>query len=207
MAHHYASFRFPVPEAGQYASLIGIQSDLNGVIEYCDYLLNSEVATKRDFVLWEGLCSASVVRYARCFASGVRDKLSHSLLDGADSKLRDFHNYVVELRNKHVAHSVNPFEENVVTLQIGDHFTASTEIVAVNGSHGRTVGLGLGEEDQLKALAEWVLERVKEMMKKEKTGLLALAHRRPLSELKAHGMVEARGATTWADASKRRPHP
>lgn len=207
MAHHYAGYRFPVPEAAWYASLIGIQSDLNGVIEYCDYLLNNEVATKRDFVLWEGLCSAAVVRYARCFASGVRERLPQSLVEDADPKLRAFHEYIIELRNKHVAHSVNPFEENDVTVQIGEHFKESKEIVAITGAHGRTVGLGIGEEDQLKILAQWVLEKVRTTMKEEREQLLPLAHKKSLADLKAFGNVEARSAPTWAAAATRRQRP
>jgi len=150
----YTGYRFPVPEAVRLASLGGIEQDLRGVIAYCDLLIERSEVTKLNFVEWEALSSAAVIRYARCFSSGVRDYLAHDLLDSEDPDLQQAHRFFMDLRSKHVAHSVNPFEENDVTLQIAAHFQSSQEICAVNTAHGRRIGLSFGAPDLLKRLAE-----------------------------------------------------
>ena len=59
------------------------------------------------------LISAGVIAYARCFKTGVRierlnaDTLSNSVA-GFDLEI---HEYLIALRDKHVAHSVNNFED------------------------------------------------------------------------------------------------
>ena len=203
----YTNYRFPVPEAARLASLGGIEQDLRGVIAYCSLLVERSEIEKLNFVEWEAISSAAVVRYARCFSSGVRDSLEHDLLDTADIDLKEAHRFFIDLRNKHVAHSVNPFEENDVTLQIAAHFQSSQEIFAVHTAHGRRIGLSFGAPDQLKRLAEWVLLKVEEEMKTEKDKLLQVARQRPLAELKAHGVPQAAASASDNNVGQRRKHP
>jgi len=203
----YTNYRFPVPEAARLASLGGIEQDLRGVIAYCDLLIERSEIAKLNFVEWEAISSAALVRYARCFSFGVRDSLTHGLLDTADAALKEAHRFFVELRSKHVAHSINPFEENDVTLQIAAHFQSSQEIFAVNTSHGRLIGLSFGAPDQLKRLAEWVLLKVEEEMKTEKAKLLQMARERPLAELKAYGVPQAAASASDSQVGQRRKRP
>jgi hypothetical protein len=203
----YTGYRFPVPEAARLASLGGIEQDLRGVIAYCDLLVERSEITKLNFFEWEAFSSAAVIRYARCFSSGVRDYLAHDLLDSADLELQQAHRFFMDLRSKHVAHSVNPFEENDVTLQIAAHFQSSQEICAVNTAHGRRIGLSFGAPDLLKRLAEWLLRKVKEEMKVEKAALLQIARRRLLAELKAYGVPQAAASAIDGYVGKRRERP
>lgn len=203
----YTNYRFPVPEAARLASLGGIEQDLQGVIAYCDVLIDRSEITKLNFVEWEAISSAAVVRYARCFSSGVREALEHDLLNLADPDLQELHRFIIDLRNKHVAHSVNPFEENDVTLQIASHFQSSEEITAVNTAHGRLIGLSFGMPDQLKRLAEWLLLKLIEEVKNEKVKLLKLARTRPLVELKAYGVPEHAASASNNSVGRRRGRP
>jgi hypothetical protein len=136
------------------------------------------------FPLYEALSGAAVVRYGRCFKSGVRDRLPELALDAAPEVLKDTHEFVLDLRDKHVAHSVNPFEENDVTVQIADHYASSQEICAVNTAHGRAVGFPSDKPSQLKSLAEWWVAWLNTEMEKEKVLLLQLAKTFPLESLK-----------------------
>src|SRR3990167_7217377 len=54
--------------------------------------------------------------YARCFASGFRRSLEHTLLDTAPEHIKKTHTYFIEIRNKHVAHSVNSSEKGNVLV-------------------------------------------------------------------------------------------
>jgi hypothetical protein len=60
----------------------------------------------------KALIFAGVVAYGRCFTSGVRDlKLDpDDLTARAKSFDEEIHAYLYDLRNKHIAHSVNDFE-------------------------------------------------------------------------------------------------
>ena len=150
------------------------------------------------------MSSAAVIRYARCFSTGTREQLPHDLLDGADSELREAHEYFIALRSKHFAHSVNPFEENDVTVQIGDHFESSEEITEINSVHGRTVGLSFSDPEQLKQLAEWVHLKVRKMMEEERVKLLGFARMRPLAELKAYGIPSPGSDATRSNVKKKK---
>ncbi|MBA3528207.1 MAG: hypothetical protein H0X71_09285 [Rubrobacter sp.] len=56
--------------------------------------------------LWE----SSLVTYARCFGTGKRVRLDASVFDGQPEGALRWHKYFKDTRNKHVSHSVNPFE-------------------------------------------------------------------------------------------------
>lgn len=68
----------------------------------------------------KALIFAGVVSYARCFKSGVREVRldSSELTKNVEHFDFSIHDYVVALRDKHVAHSVNEFErcEAVATM-------------------------------------------------------------------------------------------
>lgn len=218
---HEKSYRFPLPTADRFASLAGIRSDLEQVIAYCDRMINRYAdpelkqtpfdivgfTTPFDFVDWEALSTAASISYARCFASGVRQSLDSNLLNTADIEFKALHDFVVNLRNKHIAHSVNPLEENLVTVHIDDRFQSAQEIETVASSHTSVAGLSTEVPAQLKRLAQWWLDKVDEEMAVERAKLLQIARNTPLSDLKAHGIPQPRPTSQIGDVRKRRGHP
>ena len=201
-------YRFPVPEARRLASLAGIATDLQAVVEYCRRLESLWLNLRTlDFSLSEALSTAAVVRYGRCFKSGVRERLPEDALDVAPAALRDTHKFVIELRDKHVAHSVNPFEENEVAVQIADHYVSSEEIFSINTEHGRAVGLPSDKPVQLRGLAEWWMAWLEIEMIKEKDMLLTLAKSFTLEELKRNEQSVLVANTSPRTVGKRRSRP
>lgn len=67
------------------------------------------------------LIGAGTVAYARGFKSGVRVSLDSDLLAAACPSFdRALHDYLVDLRDKHIAHSVNAFESaEAVAVMVG----------------------------------------------------------------------------------------
>jgi len=201
-------YRFPVPQAARLASFAGVESDLRAVVEYCKRLeAQWRSLGTLDFPLHEALSAAAVIRYGRCFKQGVRQRLLEKHLNAAPSELGHTHRYVIELRDKHVAHSVNPFEENDVTVQISDHYVSSAEVFAVNTAHGRAVGFPSDMPAKLRALGEWWLAWLEVEIKKEKEMLVNLAKTFTLEELKRNGEVLLAADTTPHTVGKRRPRP
>lgn len=199
-----ALYRFRVPEAARLASLAGIENDLRGVQEYCDLLLTK--GDERPFASteWEAISSAGVVRYARCFCSGVRHSLSRTLFDDVDSEFYEAHELFIDMRNKHVAHSVNEFEENDAVVQISDEFRSSEEIKSVTVAHGRVSGMSFQHPETLKAVCEWLLRKVRDEMDVGKPKILEQARKYPLKELMREGVPGPRLPEAPVNRSRRR---
>ena len=181
---------------------------------YCgDHLKKSpfdivDFTTPLDFLGWEALSTSACVAYARCFVSGVRGSLDPTHLGSADNDLRSLHGFVIDMRNKHVAHSVNPFEENQITVQISDAFQSAAEITTIGVSHSRRVGFQVDVPAQLKRLASWWLEKVEAEIVTEREKLLHVAQKLSLSDLRAGG-IPGSGPTAQSNSNvaKRRRGP
>jgi hypothetical protein len=90
------------------ADLASILRDLEFVVGCCDRLLPMLEEKDRDAVTIEALWTAALVAYARCFASGKRFGLDENSFVGLEGEVVAFHRWLLNLRNKHIAHSVNP---------------------------------------------------------------------------------------------------
>lgn len=202
---HYANYRFPVPEARQLASLESISVDLQAVLEYCDRL-DQLRGQKLDSQLWEALGAAAVVRYARCFSPGARDELEHAMLDRAPAELKLSHKYFIAVRSKHVAHSVNEFEENDVTVTIRQD-GESLEIQGIGSHHGRVAGLAFQDVDRLRELCNWVLQETRQAAAVERAQLLPLARQFGAKRIIEFGAPRAGKAASDANAKRGRRRP
>lgn len=96
------------------AALLGdlslIVLDLRSVIELCRRL-SAEMAKPKehqDNQLIEGFWTAALVKYVRCFTTGKRFGLEPSVFAEFEGGVTT-HQYFKNMRDKHVAHSVNPF--------------------------------------------------------------------------------------------------
>ena len=161
-----------------------MKSDLEQVIKYCDRMIERYAGphlkkspfdivgftTPVDFVDWEALSIAACISFARCFSSGVRQSLDSDLLSAVDIEINTLHNFVLDFRNKHIAHSVNSFEENSVTVHLGENFQSSQEIETVTPSHTSTAGLSFDVPAKLRHLAQWWLGKVEEEIDRKSVG-------------------------------------
>jgi hypothetical protein len=194
-------YAFTAPGAERLASLAGLKSDLEQVERYCDRMIERYAGahlkkslfdivgftTPVDLVDWEALSIAACISYARCFVSGVRQSLDAGRLANAGAELKDTHQFILNLRNKHVAHSVNSFEENSVTVHLEDTFQSSNEIRSATPRHTRTAGLSFDMPEKLRNLAQWWLSEVRSEMSAETESVIRLAQSMPLDEIRALG--------------------
>jgi len=199
----YSNYRLPVAEARLLASMESVKQDLLGVIEYCDRLEALD-SNRPDFFLWDALCSGAVVRYARCFSSGARHQLRHDLFDGATQEHRELHDYLIAVRSKHVAHSVNWFEETEVTAMIRED---DNSIHSVAAGHGRVVGLDSDMPGHIRHLVQWLLSHVEEVIAQERPKLLAVAQALGADKIKSFGSLTFGGGTSNFHPSRSRNKP
>ena len=90
------------------------------VIKICDRLIQLLRQNSKDRILVESLWTTALVKYVRCFASGKRFGLSEKIFEGLKGDPIGTHNYYKEMRNKHIAHSVNAFEQVKTGLILSD---------------------------------------------------------------------------------------
>lgn len=198
----YSNYRYSSPEAWRLADLHGIEQDLLAVISYCKYMQQQSDASKYDYVLLEAMGTAALIRYARCFAKGVRVRLGSEMFQ--DAELVAKHEYFIHMRNKHVAHSVNPFEDNAVTVYIGSHYASSQEIQHIGVAQVVILAMGMDDFAVLSRLAGYVLEKVRSEMGKEKIRLLELVRREPIKGFISSGMLTLGPGDVKANVNKRR---
>ena len=99
--------------AERWADLTGIANDIQQVLECCDLL----VSVGDDGPMKKALQDSALIRYRRCFASGVRERLDISELFDNVGALT-LHKDLIALADKHVAHSVNALDGNYSYLLI-----------------------------------------------------------------------------------------
>lgn len=126
--------RVDFDEARRLADLGGIQQDLlfvRGALTRLAGIINRQDA---DLILIQAYWTAALVVYVRCFATGKRCGLSESIFDGIDgdgTTAIEVHRHFKDLRDKHVAHSVNPFEQVEVGLVLTAPETGERKVEGV----------------------------------------------------------------------------
>jgi len=103
-----------------HADLFSIMQDLMATMKTCSSLKKMVQEDPKDAVLIQNLWTAALIRYARCFASGKRFKLDVSIIKNLEGEPVKVHELYINLRNKHIAHSVNPFEQYETGMVIDD---------------------------------------------------------------------------------------
>ena len=167
---------FPHPEAQVLADLTGIESDLEAVEDYCQSFLS--VGADFDFdrlKIQQALCIAAIVTYGRTFGSGVRKGVTALQLDRLEPDLRQFHDYVKDLRDKWVAHSVNAFEENIPVAYLVPPERGERSISSISVQHRRVAALSGSEVERLSALARALRDIVNADLSVENARVLRFA--------------------------------
>lgn len=112
----------------------------------------------------EPLSCYCVLTYARCFSGGARHRLDPEIVFfGTDASVATAHAYFYELRNKHIANSINYYEEGYVAIG------ANNDGAALSVSSGVNF-FGYFDEERLNILqrltkhtAKFVGERTEEL--------------------------------------------
>jgi len=122
--------RYDSPKAGLLADWHSITKDLEYALEAGTRALSitpddsDEKASGIETpVELKALWNSAVISYARCFSGGVRQ----ARLDGAfaamgsrESEFRAAHDYIMNLRSKYIAHSVNRFEDTQIIVVVDE---------------------------------------------------------------------------------------
>lgn len=117
MDKEYYGVSIDYEEARQLADIFLILTDIKHVKLALERLIKLQEEKSDDATLAAALFISALVTYARCFASGKRCGLTPDIFKSIENG-NEAHEYFINLRNKHIAHSVNPFEQVKVDLQL-----------------------------------------------------------------------------------------
>ncbi len=165
-----STFIYPsIPEASRLQSIRGIEVDMRQLDEYCHILANLLKTHEGSGALWEAVSSAAVVRYARCFHSGVRERLNSEPLGVLSSELRFAHQYIYDIRDKYIAHSVSGYEENLLRATVNLVGEVYADVFSVDVVSKRILAFSSSDLPYLTALVAWWLEWLDEERRKEES--------------------------------------
>lgn len=191
-------------EATYLADLNGIAVDLSSANSLARTLQRHFESEKFDGEIVDALSTAILVRYSRPFMKGVRARLDTEVIETLSNTERSLHERYRAYRDKHIAHSVNTFEENIVVGYYNSEKFDEDGITSISVQHHRVMGLSSADLDNLITLATKIKEHVVELMKSEKIKVLARVRLRPIEEVLKQ-KIEPIGVLDMSKIDKRRP--
>ncbi len=193
-----------IEEARFLADLTGIQIDLQVVIDLCRRLQKTYSIERMDSELQEVLTIAILVKYSRPFVTGVRSKLSVFDVPGLTDEELEQHETFIALRNKHIAHSVNEFEENKVVAYYNDEKVYDEGITSISVQHARLISLSGNDAEAIIILSQKILDYINSKIKLEKNKVLNVVRNQPIIEVLKRGASESLANMNIKNVDKRR---
>lgn len=176
-----------IPEAATLADLSGISCDLRSAREFAELLAEQFGVGKTNRRLVEPLSIAITVMYSRPFVTGVRHRLGEPDLAILTPQQRAAHDHIRAYRDKHVAHSVNSFEENLPRANYCLERVNQEGITSIGHGGGRVTGLSCTDLKAVIELTSALQAHVDFLIAKEQEHLLEIVRRMPLDQVLAGG--------------------
>jgi hypothetical protein len=179
--------RINIAEARRYADLVSVWADLDIAVTVLDRLIAIQQSEDRDQdgVLEHSYWITAVVHYARCFAEGKRRTgLSHRLVKEKAPEYVVLHNWMRNLRNKHVAHDENPYQNFVGSVVLQRAPTGHVLAVPNIAARGM-IGVDAERAKAVRALIIRVGDVVKEQLERARSDFTAALAKLTFAHLEA----------------------
>ena len=185
-----------IPEAARLADLSGILWDLRQAQGFAKLLESEFGGAKPNWQLVEPLSIAAAVMYSRPFLGGVRHRLGEEDLKILTLEQRHAHDHLRAYRDKHVAHSVNPLEENIPRANYCTERVKEEGITGISYGGGRVVSLSGPDVAAIIELTTLLQGHIQSQIAAEQARLLPIVRSLPLEQILAGGqkafVVDAR---------------
>ena len=170
VTHTYVTLE--IDEARKLASLNGIEYDLSSTIEWCNEYPSIE--SLNSIIYPDIFTTAILIRFMRAFGGGIRRESAAHLLSALNTEQKSNYEYFQNIRDKHVAHSVNEFEENYVNAYYIEE-RPEDGVNSISSGGGRVVGLSSLDIERIKSICQTLLIAVNAEIQTEKEKLLVIA--------------------------------
>lgn len=185
----YTYVKVKLEETKDLADLNGMMTDLVNTIDFCKELRGSYESGNFGIILVDALSTAILVRYCRCFVTGVRKNIKIDEISSMTTEDKAAHEVYMSMRNKHIAHSVNDLEDNTVVAYYV-HERPHEGFSSISMQHGRVVSLSTKDLETIISLSEKFLNYIDEQMELEKQRILALVMKLPMETVLSWGTGE-----------------
>jgi len=172
-----------LPEAERLCDLTGIQLDLESAKDFAARLIQHVESKNHDGLVLDALTVAAIVRHNRPFVTCVRRRLRAEVLSLLDDDQRMAHETLRAWRDKHIAHSVNSFEEGQPVARFCLERVREEGIYGVECNYSRVLSFGTQLARTLIDLADIYLAYVASEVAREKAKLLVRAREIPVDDL------------------------
>lgn len=157
-----------------------------------------------DPVLADALWTAAVIAYAHCFKDGKR-RFRPQPADIAalplEGEVLEFHELILNLRGKHIAHSANPFEQVAIGAFLSPPDASSRQVEGISFLSARLVAHDPIGVRQLGNLAHAMAQAIKATIDKKQEALLAELQQFDVDDL--YQLLPARIEVPGHDAARR----
>ena len=170
-------------EAKRTADLTSYFQDLAFTIKALDRLQQLiDNDNNDDEILTGSLWIAALISYARCFSTGKRFGLSEQLFKEFGGGV-ETHQFYINLRNKHIAHSVNPFEQVVVGLVLSPPSSADRKVEGISVLAQKLLHVNSDGIQTLRRLALIAIKEIERQVKKSQEKTLEVGRQVPIDTL------------------------
>jgi hypothetical protein len=196
---------FRLDEAQTLADYTSIAFDLRTAREFATTILEENRKPEANYSLSDPFMVATIIRYGRAFAEGVRRlKLHETSASILTAQQRSRHDYFINIRNKYIAHSVNAFEESQPVARYWVGRVHEEGVTSIECNHRRIVGLSEQDLMDIINLASTWLEYVQTKLTEEKARLLPIVRKIALNDLFQNSPAFTPGPDTSQPQTRRR---
>ena len=200
---HVATIEFE--EAGKLADAASIFQDLGLVLDVLSRLRDLVEEEEPDQIAVQSYWTTALVTYVRCFTTGKRVGLSESIFEGIQGHEQpavEVHRHFKALRDKHIAHSVNPFEQVEIGAVLSPPGAQNRKVEGVATLSMRLISLDAEGVDSLHELARIARQKTAVECQRLQDATQATAETLDLDEL-----YEAATIRTTAPAPEKAAQP
>ncbi len=137
--HTYRKWTPPV--SSRIPDIHGWLQDIQSSKKLAERLIQEAEAANPDLILLDALSTASIVRYSRCFTSGIRERLSITQLPSATDADTELHKRIRGIRDWHIAHPVNQQEVHALYVIVDESPGATTGALGFSSYSSAELGL------------------------------------------------------------------
>ena len=165
-----------IPEAMELADYTGIQHDFKSAKNFIELLQADYTMETQARGINDALTTAILIRYCRPFEGGIRSlSWREDALNILTETERAMHEHIRAIRSKHIAHSVNDYEENRPHARYWTDSVEQEGFSSIGCNHIRVIGLGSSDIALLSSVMDKFIQFSKTKLSKKSAVFSALS--------------------------------
>jgi len=144
--------------------LHGWIADFECARDFAHRLIEEGERDNADPLLVDALTTAAIVRYCRCFTTGIRQRLHMDRLLSATAVEFEAHERIQKIRDWHIAHAVNRQEAHGLYVIVDDSLGATSGVIGISSQGTSQIPLLPADAQELGRLcSRWIAQLKSEL--------------------------------------------